>query len=158
MGGGDYTVGQVTSRTMRFVSFLQYLKICSLFSHGAVLYINIFPAFCLIGVTSNLTCYLRVAMIDQRHVCLWIMDPHSRAPKKNTSHGNEVLQQVTTLFIHRPCYQPSLLSFIKCRTMHKTAHNFSATPTPWLLLKHSSFQHLRNPDWHCAIFSFFCTF
>ena len=21
-------------------------------------------------------------------VCLWIMDPHSRAPKKNTSHGN----------------------------------------------------------------------
>ena len=25
-------------------------------------------------------------------VCLWIMDPHSRAQKKNTSHGNEVLQ------------------------------------------------------------------
>ena len=25
-------------------------------------------------------------------VCLWIMDPHCRAPKKNTSHGNEVLE------------------------------------------------------------------
>ena len=28
-------------------------------------------------------------------VCLWIMGPHSRAPKKNTSHGNEVLPQDT---------------------------------------------------------------
>ena len=34
------------------------------------------------------------------------MDPHSRAPKKNTSHGNEVLPQDTTHLIHRPCYQP----------------------------------------------------
>ena len=33
------------------------------------------------------------------------MDPHSRAPKKNTSHGNEVLQQGTTHIIQRPCYQ-----------------------------------------------------
>ena len=44
------------------------------------------------------------------------MDPHSRAPKKNTSHGNEVLPQDTTLLnealpqdithlIQRPCYQ-----------------------------------------------------
>ena len=32
------------------------------------------------------------------------MDPHSRAPKKNTSHGNEVLPQDTTHFIQRPCY------------------------------------------------------
>ena len=38
-------------------------------------------------------------------VCLWIMQPHSRAPKKNTSHGNEVLQQDTTHPIKRPCYQ-----------------------------------------------------
>ena len=38
-------------------------------------------------------------------VCLWIMDPHSRAPKKNTSHGNEVLPQDTTHLIQRPCYQ-----------------------------------------------------
>ena len=38
-------------------------------------------------------------------VCLWIMDPHSRAPKKNTSHENEVLPQDTTHLIQRPCYQ-----------------------------------------------------
>ena len=34
-----------------------------------------------------------------------IMDPYSRAPKKNTSHGNEVLPQDTTHLIQRPCYQ-----------------------------------------------------
>ena len=33
------------------------------------------------------------------------MDPRSRAPKKNTSHGNEVLSQDTTRLIQRPCYQ-----------------------------------------------------
>ena len=33
------------------------------------------------------------------------MDPHSRAPKKNTNHGNEVLPQDTTHLILRPCYQ-----------------------------------------------------
>ena len=33
------------------------------------------------------------------------MDPHSRAPKKNTSHGNEVLPQDTPHLIQRPCYQ-----------------------------------------------------
>ena len=33
------------------------------------------------------------------------MDPHSRAPKKSTSHGNEVLPQDTTHLIQRPCYQ-----------------------------------------------------
>ena len=33
------------------------------------------------------------------------MDPHSRAPKKNTSHGNEMLPQDTTHLIKRPCYQ-----------------------------------------------------
>ena len=38
-------------------------------------------------------------------VCLWIMDPHSRAPKENTSHGNEVLPQDTTHLVQRPCYQ-----------------------------------------------------
>ena len=36
---------------------------------------------------------------------LWIMDPHSRASKKNKSHGNEVLPQDTTHLIQRPCYQ-----------------------------------------------------
>ena len=33
------------------------------------------------------------------------MDPHSRAPKKNTSHGNEVLPYGTTHLVQRPCYQ-----------------------------------------------------
>ena len=33
------------------------------------------------------------------------MDPHSRAPKKSTSHGNQVLPQDTTHLIQRPCYQ-----------------------------------------------------
>ena len=33
------------------------------------------------------------------------MDPHSRAPKKNTSHGDEMLPQDTTHLIQRPCYQ-----------------------------------------------------
>ena len=38
-------------------------------------------------------------------VCLWIMGPHSWAPNKNTSHGNEVLPHDTTHLIQRPCYQ-----------------------------------------------------
>ena len=37
-------------------------------------------------------------------ICSWIMDLHSRAPKKNTNHGNEVLPQDTTHLIQRPCY------------------------------------------------------
>ena len=38
-------------------------------------------------------------------VCLWIIDSHSRAPKKNTSPGNEVLPQDTTHPMQRWCYQ-----------------------------------------------------
>ena len=34
-------------------------------------------------------------------VCLWIMNPHSTAPKKNIRHGNEVLPQDTTHLIQR---------------------------------------------------------
>ena len=33
------------------------------------------------------------------------MNPHSRAPEKNTSHGNEVLPQDTTHLTQRLCYQ-----------------------------------------------------
>ena len=33
------------------------------------------------------------------------MDPHSRAAKKNTSHGNEVLPEDIMHLIKRPCYQ-----------------------------------------------------
>ena len=50
-------------------------------------------------MTDALPCHIHLL------VCLWIMDPHSRAPKKNTSHGNEVLPQDTTHLIQRPCYQ-----------------------------------------------------
>ena len=34
-----------------------------------------------------------------------IMDPHSKASKENTSHGNKVLPQNTMLLIKSPCYQ-----------------------------------------------------
>ena len=33
------------------------------------------------------------------------MNPHSRAPKKNTSRGSAALPQGTTHLIQRPCYQ-----------------------------------------------------
>ena len=33
------------------------------------------------------------------------MDPQSRAPKKNTSHGNEILLHNNTHLIKRTCYQ-----------------------------------------------------
>ena len=49
--------------------------------------------------TDALPCHIHLP------VCLWIMDPHSRALKKNTSHGNEVPPQDTTHLIQRPCYQ-----------------------------------------------------
>ena len=49
--------------------------------------------------TDALPCHIHLP------VCLWIMVPHSRAPKKNTNHGNEVLPQDTTHLIQRPCYQ-----------------------------------------------------
>ena len=49
--------------------------------------------------TDALPCHIHLP------VCLWIIEPHSRAPKKNTSHGNEVLLQDTTHLIQRPCFQ-----------------------------------------------------
>ena len=50
-------------------------------------------------MTDKLSCHIHLP------VCLWIMDPHSRAPQKNTSHGNEALPQGTMHLIQRPCYQ-----------------------------------------------------
>ena len=49
--------------------------------------------------TDALRCHIHLA------VCLWIKDPHSRAAKKNTTHGNEMLPQGTTHLIQRPCFQ-----------------------------------------------------
>ena len=41
------------------------------------------------------------------------MDPYSRAPRKNTSHGNEVLPQDTTHLIQRPCTSEEVRSKIQ---------------------------------------------
>ena len=58
------------------------------------------------------------------------MDPHSRAPKKNTSHGNEVLPQDTTHLIQRPHYErgqaigphEDLLTIVKRRKLKLYGH------------------------------------
>ena len=49
--------------------------------------------------TDVLPCHIHL------HVCLWGMNPHSSAAKKNTSHRNEMLLQDTKHLIQRPCYQ-----------------------------------------------------
>ena len=49
--------------------------------------------------TDVLPCHIHLS------VCLSIMDPQSRAPKKTTSRGNQVLPQDTTHLIQRPYYQ-----------------------------------------------------
>ena len=41
------------------------------------------------------------------------MDPHSRDPKKNTSHGNEALPQDTTHLIQRPYYNEEVRAKIQ---------------------------------------------
>ena len=72
-------------------------------------------------------------------VRLWIIDPHNRAPKKNSSHRNEVLLQDTTYLIQRPCYQQgsppdhgketqtavvwSCLTFIRSSQNHLARHS-----------------------------------
>ena len=49
--------------------------------------------------TDTLPCHIHLP------VCLWMIDPYSRAPKKNTGHGNKVLPQDTTHLIQKPFYQ-----------------------------------------------------
>ena len=49
--------------------------------------------------TDVLPCHIHLS------VCLSIMDPQSRAPKKTTSRGNQVLPQDTTHLIQKLCYQ-----------------------------------------------------
>ena len=61
--------------------------------------IEVFAYVLKFSMTDALPCHIHLP------VCLWIMDPHSRAPKKNTCHGSEVLPQDTTHLIQRPCYQ-----------------------------------------------------
>ena len=67
-----------------------------LFFYGVVFFCRPFD---LSGQAAELSCHTRLP------VCLSIMDPHSRGPKKNTHLGNEVLPQDTTHRIQRPCYQ-----------------------------------------------------
>ena len=61
-----------------------------------------FFCLCLVSVCLGVCLYHFFLSVS---VCLWIMDPHSRAPKKNTGHGNEVLPQDTKHIMQRPCYQ-----------------------------------------------------
>ena len=58
-------------------------------------------------------------------VCLWIMDPHSRAPKKNTSHGNEVLLQDTMHLIRRP--------LLTRKSVPRSSRQSDHTKTSWPL-------------------------
>ena len=55
--------------------------------------------------------------------CLWIMDPHSGAPKKNTSHGNEVLTQDTTHLLQRPCYQHQAMDRLEFGKFQRAVEN-----------------------------------
>ena len=57
--------------------------------------------------TDALPCHIHLP------VCLWIMDPHSRVPKKNTSHGNEVLLLDAMHLIQRPCYHKEVCAKIQ---------------------------------------------
>ena len=64
----------------------------------------------------------------------------STAPKKNTSHGNEMLLQDTTHLIQRPCYQQGIrakiqqaigphedLTIVKRRRLHRYGHVSSSS-------------------------------
>ena len=60
------------------------------------------------------------------HVCLWIMDPHSWVPKKNRSHGNEMLSQDTAHLIQRPF-------FLTRKTVPRSSRQSDYMKTSWLL-------------------------
>ena len=57
--------------------------------------------------------WLMRSLVTSIFLCFWIMDPYSRAPKKNSSHGNEVLPQDTTHLIQRPCYNEDVSAKIQ---------------------------------------------
>ena len=61
-----------------------------------------------ISLSSNIRLMRSLVTSTSLYACEF-MDHHSRDAKKNTSHGNEVLPQGTTYFIHRPCCQPGSL-------------------------------------------------
>ena len=78
------------------------------------------------------------------------MDPHSRAPKKNTSHGNEVLLQDTKHFIQRPCHQQESLcqdpagNWTTRRPPEDCKETQTAVVWSWLPFLRSGKNHLAN--------------
>ena len=70
--------------------------------------------------TNVLSCHIHFP------VCLWIIDPNSRAPKKSTGHGNEVLSQDTAHLIQRPCYQrgSTIIHSIKSNSITQACGTF----------------------------------
>ena len=56
------------------------------------------------------------------------LDPHSRAPKKYTSHGNEVLQQYTTHLIQRPLLPTR-------KSVPRSSRQLDHTKTSWPSLR-----------------------
>ena len=74
------------------------------------------------------------------------MDPHSRAPKKNTRNGNEVLPQDTSHLIQRPCYQQRSLCHdpVGNQTTHPDNRKEMKTAVVWtgLLFNRSGQNHL----------------
>ena len=60
-----------------------------------------------LGFKIRLMCSLDTSIF--LYACESQHHPHSRASKKNTSRGNEVLPQDTTHLIQRPCYHQGSL-------------------------------------------------
>ena len=55
-------------------------------------------------------------------VCLWIMDPHSRAPKKNTSHENELVGDLSPVS-HKGLHQGWTQTSLYHQVIHFTSHH-----------------------------------
>ena len=95
-------------------------------------------------MTDLLPCHIHLP------VCLSVMDPHSRAAEKNTSRGNEMLQQDTTHLIQRPCHQRGSLCLDPAgsRTTLRPPDHCKGTQTEvWTCIPfiRSSQNHLAGP-------------
>ena len=75
-------------------------------------------------MTDALSCHIHLP------ICFWIMDPHSRGSKKNTSHGNEVIRQYTMHLIQRPYYQRGC----PCRDLAGSHKQAMQTAVVWACL------------------------
>ena len=82
--------------------------------------------------TDALPCHIHLP------ACLWIMDPHSRAAKKNMSLGNDVLPQDTMHLIQIPRYQQGSLfqdpAGSQSTWRHPDHHKESQTEVVWTYL------------------------